>query len=769
MELHLPIAEARATFTVIGVFIAISLIIIISFSTHKVFAQDVTFHEYNNRNLGIFLDLPSKWNVSVSDSGIQFISPLENSNDTFRESFRLKIANVGNNVTIDQIGNETKQMLLSNKTIIRITGPNSTWFADSPAYEFTYMNKPGANEPFLLTKNIFTIKEKRLYSILLMAEYRKSGIFNPVFQKVVESFGAYPNLLFQNLETSIDVKFKHGVLEYDTKINSEFGGPASSQVNLIDSTKGITFQLSIYPNGSSYAPNSYLISQTSKGKNQFIQHTFDRSIVTGKWYSVTLLFNSTAVKFYFDGDLITILNTTVANYTKVKLVAESSAVSYKNIRTIDGDQLNSLLDPSHLKLWKGSVGEIVFSDGENKNTVSLFPVKESYATPLSAEPYVTDTKRRLAVTTVVEGLKSPTSMAFLAPDDFLILEKDRGTVQRVTNGVISKNPLLTVKVGNEVERGLLGIASLRDNASDKIYVFLYFSQKENGKVINRLYRYELLNNELVSPRKLLELPVTAYPVHNGGVVKIGPDKNVYLIVGDYASHETQFTNETLAQNNRNGLLPNGTGGLLRVSPDGAIPQGIIGKTPPLSFYYAYGIRNSFGFTFDPVTGNVWDTENGPDFGDEVNLVKPGFNSGWSKVQGLVSNSTDFNRGDLVDFNGTGTYRDPEFEWYDPVAVTGITFLDSSKLGKALQNDLFVADGNYGRIYHFKLNNERSSLLLKGPLEDKLAENNTLSVRDIVFAEGFGVITDLEVGPDGNLYVVSLSSGKVFKIVPDGTH
>ena len=69
-------------------------------------------------------------------------------------------------------------------------------------------------------------------------------------------------------------------------------------------------------------------------------------------------------------------------------------------------------------------------------------------------------------------------------------------------------------------------------------------------------------------------------------------------------------------------------------------RSILGNTYPLNLYYAYGIRNSFGFDFDPVTGNIWDTENGPGEGDEINLVEPGFNSGWHEVHGMASNTDD---------------------------------------------------------------------------------------------------------------------------------
>jgi glucose/arabinose dehydrogenase len=115
----------------------------------------------------------------------------------------------------------------------------------------------------------------------------------------------------------------------------------------------------------------------------------------------------------------------------------------------------------------------------------------------------------------------------------------------------------------------------------------------------------------------------------GGKILIGPDNNVYVGIGDVAGHRTQ------SENNPNGAAPGGTGGILRITQDGQIVDNPpLGDTMPLALYYAYGIRNTFGMDFDPVTGNLWDTENGDTFGDEINLVNPGFNSGWSQVAGI---------------------------------------------------------------------------------------------------------------------------------------
>ena len=187
----------------------------------------------------------------------------------------------------------------------------------------------------------------------------------------------------------------------------------------------------------------------------------------------------------------------------------------------------------------------------------------------------------------------------------------------------------------------------------------------------------------------------------------------------------------------------------------------------MNLYYAYGIRNSFGIDFDPVTGNLWDTENGPDYGDEINLVEPGFNSGWILAQGFWKPKNDLERGssliaaeeltnaemkDMVDFTGRGKYSPPEFVWSKTVGPTALKFLNSDKLGEEYENDLFVGDNNFGNIYNFDLSRDRTELYLPSVLKDKIADNHT-ELKEIIFGEGFDGITDLDVGPDGFLYVL----------------
>jgi glucose/arabinose dehydrogenase len=193
-------------------------------------------------------------------------------------------------------------------------------------------------------------------------------------------------------------------------------------------------------------------------------------------------------------------------------------------------------------------------------------------------------------------------------------------------------------------------------------------------------------------------------------------------------------------------------------------KGLLGDEDPLDKYYAYGIRNSFGIGFDALTGNLWQTENGRSTDDEINLVLPGFNSGWREVIGFSSMEDEFNDENLEDFGGKGIYRDPEFIWRDAIAPTSVLFLHTDNLGLKYKDNLFVGSVKNGTIFNFPLDDTRMHLILMGPLSDGKADTNQ-ETRSIIFGRNFGVITDLQIGPDGNLYVLSnyKHDGTIFKI------
>jgi glucose/arabinose dehydrogenase len=227
----------------------------------------------------------------------------------------------------------------------------------------------------------------------------------------------------------------------------------------------------------------------------------------------------------------------------------------------------------------------------------------------------TDTSLKIEL--VATGINFPTHMAFLGQNDILVLEKNDGTVKRVTNGIIQNTSLLDVSVANGVERGMLGIAT-KETKSGPPHVFLYYTESvkdgddvTDGKTPlgNRLYRYDLTNDKLVNPKLLLELPSTPDSAHNGGKILVSPEGYVYLTIGELNRSNAKNSNSTItkAQNHADGMEADGRAGILRITEDGkSVGEGIIGNYHPLDKYFAYGIRNSFGMAFDPLSGNLWD-------------------------------------------------------------------------------------------------------------------------------------------------------------------
>ena len=209
----------------------------------------------------------------------------------------------------------------------------------------------------------------------------------------------------------------------------------------------------------------------------------------------------------------------------------------------------------------------------------------------------------------------------------------------------------------------------KNNNNNNKFVFLYYTESIGGgsDLRNRVYKYtwDEQNRSLINPVLLLDLPALPGPNHDGGKLVIGPDNYLYAVIGDL-NHRGQL------QNIKDGLAPDDTSVILRVNPNIGSPAKdnpfINDPNIAMHKYYAYGIRNSFGLAFDPLTGYLWQTENGPDAYDEINIVKPGFNSGWIKVMGPLSRnemtdttmpSASIGNNQLVNFPGSH-YADPVF-------------------------------------------------------------------------------------------------------------
>ena len=363
------------------------------------------------------------------------------------------------------------------------------------------------------------------------------------------------------------------------------------------------------------------------------------------------------------------------------------------------------------------------------------------------EPIISDDN--LIVKKFSTGLEYPTTMCFIG-DDMLVLEKNTGKVIRIKdNGVHYNEPVLDVAVDAHWESGLLGITCISN------HVFLYFSESESGSdttklhdqpMKNRVYRYDWNGEKLINPILIKELPgnLDGGHRHNGGAMT-NQNNQIYFVIGDLGQRATfqNIPNKTIYE----------TSSIFKIDTESSNSVEL----------FAMGIRNSFGLSVDPETGYLWDTENSAHHYDEINLVKSGFNSGWMHVMGPVDR-------DNPDINSIQTvpppfenfiYSDPEFSFERPVAVTAIEFPDGDSFEK-YSDWLFVGDYNNGRIYKFQLNSDRTGFVFSNPdLSDLVLDDND-EIDEILFAEGFQTISDIEFHDDV-MYVVSIFDGSIYKI------
>ena len=363
------------------------------------------------------------------------------------------------------------------------------------------------------------------------------------------------------------------------------------------------------------------------------------------------------------------------------------------------------------------------------------------------------------------GLQNPTGITFLPSGQALILEKDTGQV-KVMDGKTITGTALDLPVANASEEGLLGIALSPTFAQDH-FVYLYYTAaaKDGGTPIsNSIKRYVWNGSTLTFNKKIIDLPDTPGPNHNGGKMVFGPDGKLYIVIGELNRNE-----ET--SNHNNGMVSD-VGAVLRMNPSGSAvttnpfySAKNTGAKKALNYIYGYGIRNSFGIDFDPISKTLWETENGPTTYDEINRITPGFNGGWESIMGPAAR-VGGDPSKLVSLGPAAHYEDPKFSWVTPVAPTDAFFMPTARLGGEYHDDLFVATYHGGDILDFNLSPSRKTLALTGPLADDVADNTAderfKEQSSLIFGSGFDAITDLTNGP-GGMYVLSYDNGTVYRI------
>ncbi|MCA1632310.1 MAG: PQQ-dependent sugar dehydrogenase [Acidobacteria bacterium] len=339
---------------------------------------------------------------------------------------------------------------------------------------------------------------------------------------------------------------------------------------------------------------------------------------------------------------------------------------------------------------------------------------------------------------------------------------------------------------------------------------------------NRVDRYVWNGSQLSPERSIIRLRARqtdagqpARGNHDGGVLRFGPDGKLYIVAGDTGRRgllQNITSGGPVPDDEFGGPAPDDahlTGVILRLDDDGSTPAdnpfantdaGFTGEAAAnVRKIFAYGVRNSFGMDFDPVAGHLWTQENGDDSFDEINRVAPGFNGGWIQLMGPSARVAEYKSIETTRFNLSlqqnrwppsliadtpaqalarlfvlpgSHYAEPEFSWKYAVAPSPIAFARGTGLGAQYANDLFVGASRTtllgGYLFRFDLSADRAKLSHgDARLADGVADNadkfDLAESESLVVGRDFGVTTDIQTGPDGNLYIVSLSNGAVYEI------
>lgn len=340
------------------------------------------------------------------------------------------------------------------------------------------------------------------------------------------------------------------------------------------------------------------------------------------------------------------------------------------------------------------------------------------SSPLASPPAVAASRfRGVAVAT---GLNVPVGFTFLPSGVLAYVELYTGRIHfRNLETGVDRRVFRIPNVDPNGSGGAIGLA-VHPSWPTRRVLFVYATRHTSAGLRNQVIRVDLATR---STRVILSTGAAAVSGHNGGRILFGPDRNLYVVIGD-----------DLRAANAQDLSGNFHGKILRIRADGTIPQG----NPFGTRVWAYGIRNSVGLAFDPFSGRLWGTDNGPECNDEVNRIGRGGNHGWGP------------RADCPATNNSGPRPriQPKHVFAIPVGITGLAFCRGCGLGSGIEGDLFVADFNGGSVRRFDLNGTRTAFV-GGP------------VKVIDFPSPVSTFS-IEVAPDGRIY---FSTGqKIFRLV-----
>ena len=332
----------------------------------------------------------------------------------------------------------------------------------------------------------------------------------------------------------------------------------------------------------------------------------------------------------------------------------------------------------------------------------------------------------LRLESVLDGLAIPVSMA-MAPDGRVFYNELLTGNVRIVDIVggawqLRPTPFYHVDVGQGTDQGLLGLV-LDPNFSANHYVYIYYVTGDGRQ--NRLIRLTEVNGQGTNPIPILE-NVPAGQIHNGGILRFGPDGKLYVTIGE-------FDLRTPAQD-----LGSLGGKILRLNADGSIPADnpfFSNTNANAKKVYSLGLRSTFGMVFHPQTGHLWITENGPDSDDEVNRIVAGGNYGWPIVKGIANDPR---------------FLDPIVAFTPPFGPTGIVTIPQNSLyPTTFHHNLLFAEVNGGTLHR---------IVLAGAQLDHLGSVS------VAFKGGRGGLLDIIQGPGGYLYASGFDA--IYRVIPN---
>lgn len=385
---------------------------------------------------------------------------------------------------------------------------------------------------------------------------------------------------------------------------------------------------------------------------------------------------------------------------------------------------------THFVHWKSATSFDIFGLSSTAHTVRFVLADQNHGELTNQEAAKTlnvsvsqPPAGDLTLQSVLPGLNFPVGLS-LAPDGRIFFNERLTGKIRIINPQWQLVPtaFCQIAVVTSGEQGLLGLTLDPDFATNH---FVYVYHSASSPLRNRVVRYTESSGACTQETILLD-NVPASTSHNGGIIQFGPDGKLYVTIGDAENSANAQDLTTLA------------GKILRLNPDGSTPSDNPFSSNPnanAQKLFSFGHRNSYGFTFHPHTGHLWETENGPGDNDEINRVVGGGNFGWPTVGGIANNPSFLN---------------PILAYTPTIAPTGIIAIpeDSTVYPAPYKNNLLFTAWNDGQIRR---------VVLSGADLTQLGSTST------AYSGGQGGLLSLMLGADGYVYVSN--AGGIFKVVP----